>query len=131
MVIAMDKKRIILKILGIIVGIIAGCVLLAILVGAPIMRNMQYNNAMTNAENGYYEAALQELDGRNMDEYKDVKVKKQEYAIEAAKQYTEKEDYEKAYALLNYAVELEADSDLTKEAEKLLADIRTQVPYID
>ena len=113
-------NKTILKIVGIIIIIFALSITLAYFVGVPIMRNMQYTNAVKNAENGYYEAALSELEGRNMDEYKDVKIKKQEYAIEAAKQYMENNDYEKAYLSLKYAIKLNTDVNLTKKAEKLL-----------
>ena len=116
-------NKIILKIVGIILIIFALSIALAYFVGVPVMRNMQYTNAVKNAENGYYEAALSELEGRNMDEYKDVKLKKQEYAIEAAKHYMENNDYEKAYLSLKYAIELNTDEKLTKKAEKLLDEL--------
>ncbi len=116
----MDTKKVILKIVGIIVGIIAVCTVLAIFVGAPVMRNMQYKNAEKNAQNGHYIEAIRELSGRNMDDYKDVKERKQGYAISAALEYMEKGDRDGAVEMLEYAIEINTDKELTKQAKELL-----------
>ncbi len=127
----MNGKTVVLKIVGILSAIIVGCVILAIFVGAPLLRHMQYTNAVKNAENGQYVAAVKELNGRNMDEYKDSKQKKQEYVIAAAKQYMDEKNYEEAYGALKYAIEIDADTELTKEAEKLLKKVSKLIPYVD
>lgn len=117
----MDGKRVALKITGIIVGIIVVCILLGIFVGAPIFKGMKYDNAQKLAEAGNYTLAVSELQG-NMDEYKDSKLKKQEYSIEAAKQYIEKGDKQNALSILKYAISLNADKSLTDEAKKLFEE---------
>ena len=114
----MSGAKVALKITGIIAGIIAVCVLLGIFVGAPILKGMKYNNAQKLAGNGQYAAAVSELQG-NMDAYKDTTVKKQEYAIEAAKQYIENGDKENALKYLDYSIKLNADKTLTEKAKKL------------
>ena len=114
----MSGTRVALKITGIIIGIIAVCVLLGIFVGAPIFKGMKYNNAQKLAENGQYVEAVTELQG-NMSGYKDSILKKQEYAIEAAKQYIEKGDNKTALSYLDYAIKVNADKDLTDKAKKL------------
>lgn len=114
----MSGTKVALKITGILVGIIAVCVLLGIFVGAPILKGMKYNNAQKLADAGQYVEAVSELQG-NMDKYKDAKLKKQEYAIEAAKQYIEEGDKNNALSILNYAISLNADKTLTDEAKKL------------
>ena len=117
----MRGKQIALVITGIIAGIITLCVLLAIFVGVPVKKNKKYNNAIHNAEAGNYTVAINELNGIN--DYKDVPVKKQEYAIEAAKQCIEDDDTVNALSLLNYAMSIDADSKLTKEAKALFDKI--------
>lgn len=114
----MSGTKVALKITGIIVGIIVICILLGFFVGAPIFKGMKYNNAQKFAQNGQYVEAVAELQG-NMDNYKDAKVKKQEYAIEAAKQAIEKGDKENALSYLGYAISVNADKTLTDEATKL------------
>lgn len=120
----MSGKKAALTIIGILAGIIAVCTLLAIFVGVPVLKNMKYNNAQKNAESGQYIAALYELEGRNMDEYKDVKLKKQEYALSAAKQFISEKDYTSAIIFLNLAIETNADKDFTSEARKLLDEVK-------
>lgn len=115
----MSGTKVALKIIGILVGIIAVCVVLALVIGVPVLKNMKYNNAQKLAEAGNYTVAISELSGRDMDEYKDVKVKKQEYAIAAAKQYIAEKDKNNALSVLDYAIKLNADKELTKEAKKL------------
>lgn len=114
----MSGTKVALKITGIIVGIIVICILLGFFVGAPIFKGMKYNNAQKFAQNGQYVEAVTELQG-NMDNYKDSKVKKQEYALLAAKQAIEKGDKENALSYLGYAIEINADKTLSNEAKKL------------
>ncbi len=118
----MSGTKVALKITGIIVGIIVACILLGMFVGAPIFKGMKYNNAQKLAENGQYVEAVAELQG-NMDNYKDAIVKKQEYALEAAKQYIEQGDKENALSYLDYAISLNADKNLTDEAKKLFEEM--------
>ena len=114
----MSGTKVALKITGIILGIIVVCILLGIFVGAPIFKGMKYNNAQKLAENGQYVEAVTELQG-NMDNYKDAKIKKQEYAFEAAKQYIEEGDKENALSILSYCISINADAGITEEAKKL------------
>ena len=119
----MNNNKVALKIVGIIACIIVGCTLLAIFVGAPLLRNLQYTNALKNAENGQYIAAIKELSARNMDEYKDTKLKKQEYAMEAAREFIKDKDKENAVAMLEYVIELDVDTKLTTDAKILLSGL--------
>ena len=115
----MNSKKVVLSVVGIVAGIIAVCVILSLLVGVPVLKNMRYNNALSNAKSGNYVTALSELSGESMDDYKDVKIKRQEYALEAAKQYIKDKDTENAILYIGYAIEINAKENITKEAKKL------------
>lgn len=120
----MENKNAALKVIGIMFGIIAVCVILAILIGVPTMKKMKYNNALANAENGNYMTAISELSGKTMDDYKDVSKKRQEYSLAAAKQYIENGDTESAESAIEYCVSIDKESSYAKEAKKLLGKIK-------
>ena len=123
----MSGKKTALIIIGILAGIMAVCTLLAIFVGVPVLKNLKYTNAQKNAEAGQYIYAIYELEGRNMDDYKDVKLKKQEYALCAAKQFISEKDYVNAEAYLTLAIVINADKDITAEANKLLKEVNKKL----
>lgn len=120
----MDGKKVALKVTGIVVGIIAVCILLGIFVGAPIFKSMKYNNAQKLAESGQFAAAVAELQG-NMDSYKDATLKKQEYALEAARQFYDDKNMDAALAYLDLALN-GPDETVVKEAQILSEKINAE-----
>lgn len=120
----MENKNAVLKVTAIMFGIIAVCVILSILIGVPTMKKMKYSNALSNAEKGNYITAVSELSGKTMDDYKDVKNKRQEYSLEAAKQYIENDDIESAESAIEYCISVDNESDYAERAEKLLGGIK-------
>ena len=118
-------NKVALKVTGIIVGIIAVCVVLGIFVGVPLLRNLKYNNAVKNAEAGNYVVALEELVG--IDNYKDVKEKKQTYALEAAKQFYEHGDLDSALSFIEVAENYPEDEKKTEDTTNLKEKIEKEL----
>lgn len=118
-------NKVALKVTGIIVVIIAVCVLLGIFVGAPLLRNLKYNNAVKNAEAGNYAVALEELDG--IDNYKDVKEKKQTYALEAAKKFYEQGDLDSALSFIIVAENYPEDEKKAEDTAYLKETIEKEI----
>lgn len=120
----MENKNAVLKIIGIMLGIIVVCIILSLLVGVPAMKNMKYKNAVSNAEKENYSTAVSELSGKSMDNYKDVKSKRQEYAIEAAKQYIELNDTDNAIYALEYCISEDSNSAYAESASEMMKEIK-------
>lgn len=118
----MDNKKVALKIVGILGGVIVCIVVLAAVFSLKIAPIMKYNTAVKNAEAGEYALAVKGL-SELKSEYKDSEKKKQEYALEAGKQFMEEGNTEAATAYLGFAGSLSADSELAKEAQELFNEL--------
>lgn len=95
-----EVKHIGLKVTGIVCGIIAGIVLLAVIFAFTVMPVIKYNGAEKKAELGDYATAAEML--RGMD-YKDSEQKHGEYSLKAAEEYIEKGDLNSAAIYVSYA----------------------------
>lgn len=117
----MENKRIGLKVTGIILGIIAVVVLLAVLFGSFVMPVWKYNVAVDNAAKGEYALATRGL--YNLD-YKDSEALGQKYALEAGKQYIEAADTQMAMTYLDVAINTGDNEDIRNEAKKLFDELK-------
>lgn len=96
-----ESKHVVVKVLGLVFGIIAAIVILSVVFSKTLLPIYRYNNAEKNAANGDYATATQRLQGLN---YKDSRTKYGEYACKAAESYYDSNDMDNAIEYFNYAL---------------------------
>lgn len=117
----MENKRIGLKVTGIVSGIIAGVVLLAVIFRFTALPLWKYNVAVSNAEKGNYALATR---GMHELDYKDSENLGQSYALEAGKSFIEAGDKESAKVYLSVAITTGENEEIRDEAVKLFESIQ-------
>ena len=93
-------KNVVIKVLGLVFGIIAAIVILSIIFSKTLLPIYRYNNAEKHAEKGDYVTATQRLQGLD---YKDSQAKYGEYACKAAESYYNSNDMDQAIEYFRYA----------------------------
>lgn len=92
------KNRVGLKVTGIILGIIAGIVIISYIFSKTILPMMMYNNAVNQANQGNYVNAYNILtNNEKIYNYKDAAAKCCEYALRIGEKYLDDGDIENAY----------------------------------
>lgn len=99
-------KHVGLKVTGIVIGIIAAIVLVAVIASKAALPVMRYNMSARLAEKGDYESAAQRLKGLD---YKDAQEKVDEYAAIVVKAYVDAGETDRAIEFLRTAYELNTD----------------------
>ncbi len=117
----MENKRIGLKVTGIVLGIIAGVVILAFIFQKALLPVWKYNVAVSNAEKGDYALATRGMHELN---YKDSANLGQSYALEAGKSFIEAGDVESAKVYLSVAVTTGDNEEIRAEAVELFESIQ-------
>ncbi len=117
----MENKRVGLKVTGIVTGIIAAVVLLAVIFRFTVLPVWKYNVAVSNAEKGNYALATRGMHNLN---YKDSENLGQGYALEAGKDYIESEDTESAKLYLSVAITTGENEEIRNEAKELFDNLQ-------
>ena len=117
----MDNKKIGLKVTGVVLGIIAGVVILAVIFQHTLLPVWKYNVAVSNAEKGNYALATR---GMHELDYKDSANLGQSYALEAGKSFIEAGDTESAKVYLSVAITTGENEEIRAEAVKLFESIQ-------
>ena len=97
---AKEPQHVVIKVLGLVFGIIAAIVILSVIFSKTLLPVYRYNNAAKHAENGDYVIATQRLQGL---EYKDSQEKYGEYACKAVEEFYNSNDMDQAIEFCKYA----------------------------
>ena len=93
-------RYVVLKVLGLVFGIIAAIVILSVIFAKTLLPVYRYNNAEKHAAKGDYMIASQRLQGLD---YKDSQEKYGEYSCKAAEEYYNSNDMDQAIEYFRYA----------------------------
>ena len=100
----METKKVVLKVLGALFGILFAIVLLSVIISKTLLPVYRYNSAEKSVQAGNYAAATMRLKGMD---YKDSAEKFGEYALIAGEEYFKSGDYDNASLYLTYALNSE------------------------
>lgn len=97
---AEGTKYVVIKVLGLVFGIIAAIVILSVIISKTLLPIYRYNNAEKHASKGDYVTATQRLQGLD---YKDSQLRYGEYACKAAEEFYNSNDMDQAIEYFRYA----------------------------